>query len=263
MDFVTAIFPHGQTVALFGFLTFLGSFAAIAALELMRPARRGGKARDGRLAVNFGLGVCNLAISALLPISSLAMATLAGEQEWGLFQFWPITWYAAVPILLLAQSFTGYWVHRAFHTLSFLWPLHAVHHRDDAIDLSTSFRSHPLNHVLVLLPNALLILALGPDIWTVLVTEALLLLAVLFQHANMSIPDPANDIVERWLVTPRMHLVHHARERHFHDSNYGESLAIWDRLFGTYQRPPAGAMELGVKPAARRNWPLGWLRMKS
>lgn len=256
MDFVAAFFPYDLSVAIFGLATLLGSFILIAVLELLRPARRGLTGREGRMTVNFGLGLLNMALSAALPISSLAMATLAQAQGWGLFHYWDAPWVLAVPALLLVKSLMGYGIHWSFHNIAWLWPLHAVHHRDDAVDLSTSFRSHPLNHLIVLMPNALLMLALGPDVWVVLVTEAILMFAVLFQHANFHIPDRLSDQLERWLVTPRMHLVHHARERHLHDSNYGETFAIWDRLFGTYRVPPQEDMQIGVEIPAKPFWQL-------
>lgn len=254
MEFIASLFPYNRSVAMFGLAALFGSFGMLAVLELMSPARRGIAGREGRMSVNFGLGLFNMALSALLPISSLAMATWAQREGWGLFQHWPVGWYVALPLVLIAKSLLGYWLHRGFHTIAWLWPLHAVHHRDDAIDLSTSFRSHPLNHVLILLPNAALILVLGPDIWVMLAAEAVLLFAVLFHHANLQLPERANSAIERWLVTPRMHLVHHARQRDLHDSNYGDLFSFWDRVFGTYRTPPQGAMDIGVDTPPKPFW---------
>lgn len=251
MDIIASFFPYGQAVAIFGLASMLVSFGCFAALELLRPARRGVAGRDSRMTVNFGLGLVNTALSAILPISSLAMAILAVDQGWGLFQIWPVHWTIALPVLLLAKSLLGYALHRAFHEVSWLWPLHVVHHRDDAIDLSTTFRSHPVSHLIVLVPNALLSLVLGPAIWVALIAETILFVCALFQHANLQLSERTSNSLERWLVTPRMHLVHHARERHLHDGNYGEIFAFWDHLFGTYNTQPQGTMDIGVDAPAK------------
>jgi sterol desaturase/sphingolipid hydroxylase (fatty acid hydroxylase superfamily) len=249
MNFANTLFPYGQAITVFGLASMLGSFIFLAIWEVLSPAGRTNGGRENRMRVNFGLGILNMTLSAILPLSSLAVAMLAEKNGWGVMQMVALDWYLAIPLLLLAKSLLGYGLHRSFHRYAWLWPLHAVHHRDDVIDLSTSFRSHPLAHVCLLVPNALLMLALGPDVWTALIVEAVLFFAFLFQHANIRLPDRISARLESWLVTPRMHLVHHARERRLHDSNYGEVFSIWDHLFGTYQRSPDGEFILGVEPA--------------
>ncbi len=55
--------------------------------------------------------------------------------------------------------------------------------------------------------------------------------------------------------------MHHSVHRHEHDSNYGFSLSIWDRLFGTYiAQPEAGhdAMTVGLRWQDKRPSKLGW-----
>lgn len=257
IELIASFFPYGQGIMLFGLGIMVLGFVGVGTWELLRPARRGAPGRDGRMTINFGLGVLNMTLSAVLPISSLAMAMLAESKGWGLFQMWPVQWYVALLILLLAKSLVGYAMHRAFHEIPWLWPLHVVHHRDDAIDLSTSFRSHPVSHVMVVVPHALLSILFGASVWVVLVAEAILFLCALFQHANLELPDAISEQLERWLVTPRMHLVHHARERHLHDGNYGEIFSFWDHWFGTFRRQPDAGMEIGVAVPERSAW---WLR---
>jgi sterol desaturase/sphingolipid hydroxylase (fatty acid hydroxylase superfamily) len=63
------------------------------------------------------------------------------------------------------------------------------------------------------------------------------------------------------LVTPDMHRVHHSVHRHEHDSNYGFSLSIWDRLFRTYvAQPERGHMDMTVGLVWQDEEPakLGW-----
>lgn len=234
-------------------LTGLGGFVAclvlVGAAELIWPARRGAGGAANRIMVNFGLGLANSAMMLLMPLSSLAAAGVAIASGWGLFQWIAAPWWVMLPAVVAVRSLSGYGMHWLFHNVALLWPLHAVHHRDDAIDLSTSFRAHPGNYLLSSAVNFAVVLALGPAILIAVLSDLVLLAGGLFHHANLRLPDQASVRLERWLVTPRMHLVHHARERSLHDSNYGELFSVWDHLFGTYRASPAEEFAIGVAPA--------------
>jgi sterol desaturase/sphingolipid hydroxylase (fatty acid hydroxylase superfamily) len=41
--------------------------------------------------------------------------------------------------------------------------------------------------------------------------------------------------IEFLFTTPSHHRVHHARNEQYLDKNYGSTLIIWDRMFGTFQ----------------------------
>ena len=40
--------------------------------------------------------------------------------------------------------------------------------------------------------------------------------------------------------------MHHHFEQPYTDTNYGDVLSIWDRMFGTFQRLPANSLVFGV-----------------
>jgi hypothetical protein len=40
--------------------------------------------------------------------------------------------------------------------------------------------------------------------------------------------------LERFIVTPRYHQIHHSSARAHLDKNYGGMLTLWDRMFGSY-----------------------------
>ena len=42
---------------------------------------------------------------------------------------------------------------------------------------------------------------------------------------------------KKLFVTPRFHFVHHSANKTFGNSNYGQLLTIWHRLFGTFTEP--------------------------
>jgi sterol desaturase/sphingolipid hydroxylase (fatty acid hydroxylase superfamily) len=83
----------------------------------------------------------------------------------------------------------------------------------------------------------------------------------MFNHSNLALPQWLDRLVRQVFVTPDMHRVHHSVHREEHDSNYGFSLSLWDRLFGTYIAQPAAgheAMEVGLQWQDDRPSKLGW-----
>ena len=116
--------------------------------------------------------------------------------------------------------------------------------------MTTALRFHPVEILLSLLFKAILVIALGIDVWVVIVFEALLSASALFNHANIRLPK-AVDRVLRWvIVTPDMHRIHHSVEPNETNSNYGFFLSWWDRLFETYRvstKDDHLTMPLGLK----------------
>lgn len=72
-------------------------------------------------------------------------------------------------IVLLVMEFVNYWVHRAFHRFPILWRIHAVHHTDTEIDVTTSHRHHPFESILSLLIGLPVVIALGAPIITLII----------------------------------------------------------------------------------------------
>ena len=54
-------------------------------------------------------------------------------------------------------------------------------------------------------------------------------------HSSLGVPVAA--LLERVLVTPRFHFVHHSAREHVANSNYGFMFSLWDRMFGTFNDP--------------------------
>src|SRR5204862_954279 len=53
-----------------------------------------------------------------------------------------------------------------------------------------------------------------------------------FSHTH--VPLSLGPVVDRIVVMPAVHIVHHARE--IRASNFGAGLSIWDTIFGTFHR---------------------------
>ena len=95
----------------------------------------------------------------------------------------------------------------------------------------------------------------------IILFEVLLNGTAMFNHSNLALPLWLDRVLRLFLVTPDMHRVHHSVHRSQHDSNYGFSLSIWDRLFRTYiAQPKEGhdAMKIGLEWQDDRPTKLGW-----
>ncbi|HEX6375660.1 MAG TPA: sterol desaturase family protein [Allosphingosinicella sp.] len=236
------LFKAGDSAAWLLFGGFWLLLFALAAAEMLRPLHRDPVEGRGRLLANFGMGLIGALLYTLLPLTSVAAAEWARREDLGLLNAVPVPALAGIAITILAWSLVNYWLHRAFHHWPWLWRFHRVHHADTAVDLSTGFRNHPGEVVAVALVRACLAAALGLSVPGLIAYEAAAFAAVMWSHANLSISAPA-DRALRWLVvTPAMHHVHHSALQRETDSNYGELLSVWDRLFGTYRPSDAGSL---------------------
>jgi sterol desaturase/sphingolipid hydroxylase (fatty acid hydroxylase superfamily) len=222
-------------------LSILALFAALLLLEEHQRASASAPIGWRRLTVNWSLGLINIALAALVPVSALVAALHAGS---GPLSGWSAL--AAFLPLLLARSFVAYWLHRLFHAVPLLWRIHRVHHADAAIDTSTGLRNHPFEVLLAAAGAAGVVVVLGPPVGSVVAVDAVLFAAALWQHAAIRVPARLAGLAERILVTPRSHLIHHSQLREQHDRNYGDLLSIWDHLFGTWTTPLPAPEYIGL-----------------
>lgn len=169
----------------------------------------------------------------------------------------PVWLLAAAGVLLI--DFGDYVFHRLSHRIRWLWLLHAVHHSDEHLDVSTSLRAHPFHVVASFAWKILLIASLGVPIWVAMARDALAIPVNQFHHSNIRLPDA----LERWLrwiiITPPVHRIHHAPQQPLTDSNFGGLFPWWDRLLGTYfdpevARPPRYGLEKMTGPAWQTLW---------
>ena len=160
------------------------------------------------------------------------------QQPFGVF-YWislPSEWMLLVLGVLIIDV-ADYFYHRISHQNHFLWRLHAVHHTDTTLDISTTLRSHPLDLVASNFWKIGLALVCGVPIWVIGFRELLIFPLIFFQHANAAWPVKLENKLSKVLVTPVLHRLHHSIIRAEHDTNYGEGLILWDKLFGTFQQP--------------------------
>ena len=214
-------------------------------LESLVPAERWADRRHTRIDRQYTL----LMVLGLFPLFSFLVLTPfahllgagdagAAEAPGGLRAWFP--WFDSHHWLLfglyyLVYDFTYYWMHRVQHALPWWWALHSMHHSQRQMSCWTNDRTSFVDGVLQSFVLASVGLVMGVEAsdfaWMVLASE----LVQNFSHANVR---PAWG---RWLgrlfVGPTFHRLHHMQrdpERPaLHNCNFGQVLAIWDRLFGT------------------------------
>lgn len=230
----------------------LASFVAVLvlmlALETLFPKKRRVQSRKTRWLTNIGLIIVDTVLLRLaLPIVAVGTAVFATENNWGLFNLlsWP-PWIEFILAIVLLDMMI-YWQHVAAHHVPLLWRIHKVHHSDRDIDLSTGIRFHPIEIILSMLYKMVCVVILGPAIAAVLLFEIILNACAVFNHANVSLPAWLDRNLRALIVTPDMHRVHHSIKEQETNSNYGFSLSIWDRLFGSYiDQPELGHADMTI-----------------
>ena len=142
---------------------------------------------------------------------------------------------------LVASESSGYVDHRLRHIVGPFWAFHRTHHTDTDVDVTTSFRNHPFDIVVL---NALLAIAIavaGIGATTVAIVAVTTPVFGLLAHARLRLPIGLERRLARVVQTPGMHRVHHSPDQPQTDSNFGLIFSVWDRVLGTFNPPnPAG-----------------------
>lgn len=138
----------------------------------------------------------------------------------------PWTWLLA----FVATDFGYYVVHRMGHEVNFMWAAHQVHHSSEYYNFSTALRQSAIHHAIsfyIYLPMAVVV---PPPAY--LVHQQFNLIYQFWIHTEIV---KSIGPLEYVFNTPSHHRVHHGRNRYCIDKNYGGTLIIWDRLFGTFE----------------------------
>ena len=148
-------------------LVFAGSFGLLAVFEVLFPRRFLG-ARLARWRTNFLLGGANMfVLRIVLPGGLVVLAFNA--YGGGVFGRLDMPLWAEILISLVILDFMIYAQHVALHRIAFLWPLHATHHAEQTLDVSSGLRFHPGEALVSLSVKALAVLALGIHPVTVII----------------------------------------------------------------------------------------------
>ncbi len=230
------LLSNEQTIRL---VAYGGVMGLMLVLEALFARRKRTAPRLHRWVNNLGIAALNSVLLGLLvPVLAVAMAMIAQEHGWGLFNMIEAPHWVEVILAIILLDFAIWAQHVIFHKVPLLWKLHAMHHVDRDLDATSGVRFHPIEILLSMLFKLGIVILLGPAAVAVMLFEVILNASAIFNHANLKLPQGVDRILRMVIVTPDMHRVHHSPNIIETDTNYGFWLSFWDKLFGTYRAQP-------------------------
>lgn len=210
--------------------------------------------------VDVQLIVVNQIFSPLsLSVTALLTGTIASAASGGLgwlmpghdpsfsWSFWSLLSFTLA--LAVVSDLATYIVHRLYHTVPALWEIHKVHHSAEVMSPLTIFRKHPLFDLAARMLKALFMGPLqgliffiwaGPvDALTAfganLIFATFHMLGAGLRHSHVWLS--YGPYLERVVISPAQHQIHHSVARRHWDKNFGQIFAIWDWMFGSLYVP--------------------------
>lgn len=173
-------------------------------------------------ALSFGVGAL-FSVVVTLPLMQLAWhhRLLDWQDGFG----WPV-WLAA----FLVHDLMFYASHRVEHRVRLLWAVHTVHHSSRHFDLTAGVRGSVFDS-LSKLPWIVWIPLVGIHPLVIVLVETAFRFYGLAYHTEAV---GKLGVLDRILVTPSNHRVHHGSNQRYVDVNFGGFFILWDRLLGTY-----------------------------
>jgi sterol desaturase/sphingolipid hydroxylase (fatty acid hydroxylase superfamily) len=238
-----------------GLLILLGSES----LAPRRP-RQSVAARTAHLVRNGMLWlVTSVTTSVILGGTVLYTAYWLEVQRIGLLHFFATPLWLRVVAGFVALDLADYVFHRMSHDVRWLWLLHAVHHSDEDVDVSTNLRAHPLHVIATTATKLIVLAAIGIPLWVWLLRELVVMPITQLQHAAVRLPARLERLLGYVIVTPAIHQLHHSPRAALNNTNFGGMVPWWDRLFGTYSEPAdAPAVEFGLDALREPRWQTVW-----
>ena len=223
------------------------SLLVLSCLERRRPLRRSVEPKLRREARN--LSVAGLSAVALVLAERPIVMPLAGVARRPGLGFAPSGRVFDVNRDRRRPGADGlYILHlaRADAPVPFLWRFHLVHHVDLDLDASTALRFH-FTEMLASFPGVWRRWLSSVDSLTFSIWQCAFLLSILFHHSNVELPVDWERWLNKLVVTPRMHGIHHSIVERETNSNWSSGLTIWDWLHRTLRlNVPQSEVTIGV-----------------
>ena len=199
------------------------------------------------------LGIWPLVVGAIqIPIVHTIRDTLLQQSGYFNADSWPSWTIMALYtfILFIVADFTQFIVHVAFHKIPFLWEFHKLHHTATTLNPFTVYRFHPVEIftgkfcVLVSISTVtgVFVHLFGGRISIFLVMGAPIINFCLDSFGGVLrhtiVPFRYPELIEKIIISPRQHQLHHSRVHKHFDKNFGNGLAVWDLIFGSLIHSP-------------------------
>lgn len=199
-------------------------------LERLFPYRADWRQADGQLWPDLTHTVVSKGLVQAFIVSLIASGVLDARAPTALTA-WPLP--LQVVFGLVASELGLYAIHRLEHEWPPLWRFHAVHHSVRRLWLVNTGRFHVVDSFDSVLASLPFLFFSGISMDAIVWVSALTAYIGILTHCNVDMRCGALSAI---FNTPNLHRWHHATDARIGNSNYGENLVLWDRLFGTYHR---------------------------
>jgi sterol desaturase/sphingolipid hydroxylase (fatty acid hydroxylase superfamily) len=208
--------------------------------------------KGARLIANSTVGAISALVLSLTEMPATRLASkLAERKRIGLLQRQPMPAWLEACLSFILLDYSIYVWHVMLHKLPLLWRFHIAHHTDRDLDVTTTLRFHFGELLFSMFWRCGTIMLLGIRPSNLKIWESFLMAEISFHHSNLRLPMRFERALNRFIVTPRMHGIHHSLIESETNSNWSSGLTIWDLLHGTLKlNVPQERITIGV-PAYR------------
>ncbi|MEP7252272.1 MAG: sterol desaturase family protein [Ginsengibacter sp.] len=187
-----------------------------------------------RSVVNSIVSIPSFILLRFMFLPAMIWLSIQNERmHFGLNYLYDLPLWAEALIGIFIFDYTNYLWHILNHRIPFLWRFHLVHHTDLDLDLSTATRFHFGEMIGSVFFRGAFVFLSGASPLIVIIYEIIFETATMFHHSNTNLPIRFEKALNKVIVTPRMHGIHHSIIKNEADSNYSVIFSFWDRLHDT------------------------------
>ena len=226
----------------------IGTFTVLYFFEKRRPLRKQIEHKEISTIRNLAIAsVAGLAINIFEKPVTDKLTKYVERENFGLVKIIRLPKFLETALAVILLDYTLYIWHVLTHKISFLWRFHKVHHADLDLTASTAIRFHFGEMTISVGWRAGQILLIGVSPKALQIWQFLLFLSVFFHHSNVRLPEDVEHNLQKFVVTPRLHGIHHSEIKDEMDSNWSSGLSIWDYLHGTFSNDvPQDQIIIGI-----------------
>ena len=210
-----------------------GLFVALLLLESRFQLRRRVQNKFTRIKTNLTVAVPAFILLRLLFLPAVILLAKRNKPVRTVLGFLLPSAFLRQIAAFLFLDYTNYLWHILNHKVPLLWRFHLVHHTDKDLDLTTAFRFHFGEMIGSVFFRGASTFLSGATPMTVIIYEIVFEAATEFHHSNTRLPGKIEKRLNKLLVTPRMHGIHHSINPKETDSNFSVVFTFWDRLHRT------------------------------
>ena len=183
--------------------------------------------------ISFFSYVLNAFIGRFISIGAIVFC-IGLFQKFAIFHS-TLTWYWFI-YSYVVWEFGHFIYHYLGHKVRLFWCLHSTHHAPESMSLSISYAHFFLEgpYADVIRTTTCILLGVNPaTLFIIMFIDGVW--GGFIHIGEHMVKDARFGFLNKFILTPSHHRVHHAKNPLYMDTNFCNLLNIWDRVFGTYQ----------------------------